>query len=168
MSTRRLLAEAESEATRILLDLAITPPLHPAEVAEYLRTELVSRSYPPDLDGYYFRTSDEQGHVVVNCNPEKPKGRILFTTCHEFYHHITADGTAAEGICYLDDSGTSDSPIERACNKFAAQLLMPRELFCEWWDDLRHNKEYREQILIGRFGVTIQALRIRERELGLA
>ncbi|HAH85769.1 MAG: ImmA/IrrE family metallo-endopeptidase [Armatimonadota bacterium] len=161
----RILEEAISEAKRILIDLQIEPPVILADIAEYLGVEYLERVLNPDIDGFFFRTSDACGHVVVNRHPVKSEGRKRFTACHEFYHGITA----AEGyhIYCLEAASTPSSPTEFACNKFAAELLMPAEPFREWWQELRHNKDFRESILAERFGVTMEALRIRIKELRL-
>lgn len=160
------LRAAQHEAQRILIDLMIKPPVSINDLMEYAQLEYFGKYYNLDVDGYYFRTRDGKGHVVTNCNPHKPIGRVRFTACHEIYHHILAANEPGMVYC-MDSAATRFTFKERMCDRFAAEVLMPSEPFCEWWNDLRHNREYREQILMERFGVTIQALRIREQELGL-
>ncbi|MEN6521340.1 MAG: hypothetical protein ABFD46_09365, partial [Armatimonadota bacterium] len=59
-------------------------------------------------------------------------------------------------------------PIEeRRADRFAAALLMPHWLVREWWDELSSNPTGRVPVMASRFSVSLSAMRIRVKELGL-
>jgi len=65
---------------------------------------------------------DDSGRWRILVNADMPETRQTWSLAHELGHYFLhrADG----GIFY--DSGTEHSTQERAANRFAARLLMPR------------------------------------------
>jgi Zn-dependent peptidase ImmA (M78 family) len=58
--------------------------------------------------------------------------------------------------------------MERACDRFAALLLMPEDMIRKCYDELVHNPGCRVSIMADRFGVSEWAMRRRLKELGLS
>lgn len=74
-----------------------------------------------DYLGFFVRDDEAQPSVFVNRRTSARKAQ-LFTLVHEWAH------------CMMGVSGVSDpfqlnNPIERECNKFAAEFLAPEEIF---------------------------------------
>jgi Zn-dependent peptidase ImmA (M78 family) len=66
---------------------------------------------------------EENGFLLINCN--HPKGRQIFTICHELYHLFIQKKFEFEVI---SDAKGSDKDInERLADAFASELLMPEK-----------------------------------------
>ena len=80
---------------------------------------VMHESYPSE-DGSGFSLSDgpSPALVVINTKSQTP-GRRLFTLCHELYHVIRGDSGVS--------SVFSKAPVEKLCDKFAENLLLPEE-----------------------------------------
>ncbi len=164
---RELLLEAESEAKRVLIDLQLKPPIDIRMIAEYLGVEYHEKPYKRDVDGYYFRTMDGIPHAVINSHPGKPAGRKRFTAGHELYHHLKSLESTSPTIYYMDSIRTKTDPLERACDKFAACLIMPDEAVVELWDSINGGKTQRLAAIADMFRVTTVAMRVRLAETGI-
>ena len=57
--------------------------------------------------------------------------------------------------------------MERACDRFAALLLMPQDLVLLYYEELAFNPQNRVNIMAKRFEVSAVALKRRLRELDL-
>lgn len=145
-----------------------TLPVDIRAVAGMLDVEFIREVMPPRLDGFYFRTRNHRPHICVNVHQKKQPGRVLFTSAHEVGHHILTGHMRLTEAHYVDCDRRAVTPLERACNLFAAELLMPEALIRQWWDELKHNRDYRIDILLNRCGVSNLALQVRLAELGLA
>jgi Zn-dependent peptidase ImmA (M78 family) len=76
---------------------------------------------PDELDG--FSLAYERAPVIaVNGSPALTQGRKVFTLIHELVHVALH----SSGVCSLE---RGDAEVERFCNRVAAALLMPRDLF---------------------------------------
>jgi Zn-dependent peptidase ImmA (M78 family) len=95
--------------------------------------------------------------IAVNTS-ESPR-RQHFTLAHELGHV-----RLHEGQTFVDYRSAIDAPSndkEREANRFASELLMPSDLFYQYWiafeGDLKR--------LASKFGVSEEAIRIRSAEL---
>ena len=96
--------------------------------------------------------------IVLNESDESPVK--IFSLFHELGHIIRG----REGLCSI--TMEEDMDEERYCNKFAAEFLMPEEEFVEMVN--RYGTEIEKLKKLQRiFGVSIQAMMIRLRNLGL-
>jgi len=104
----------------------------------------------------------------VNTCYLKPAARKRFTLAHEIGHHLLARGGNSDArFCIFDTASTKRTLIERACDRFAAHLLMPEGLMKQYYQELIHNSRQRVAIMAERFGVSTWALRRRLREMGM-
>jgi len=98
--------------------------------------------------------------IVVNKNI--PIHRQRFTIAHEF-GHIIMPHRAEFYACYPG----KNKAMERAANKFAAELLMPAPMVRRLWEKYASNPANRVEVVAGILKVSKSALRARLRELGL-
>lgn len=159
------IAAAEAASLRAVIGDAL--PADPRALARRLSVEYYEHPFPPDVDGLYFRTADGAPHVYVNSHWSKPPGRRLFTALHEIGHHLIAERVTFTRAYFLDAPSGKLTPLEIACNRFAAEVLMPESLVRAWYNDLRANPGHRTAIIANRCGVTAQAVEVRLRQLGL-
>lgn len=158
---------AVSHAIRI--HTSFTPQL-PVNLDSLCATlDIIVKHYEcePWLDGLYRRTASSIHYILVNSNAMKPEGRRRFTQAHEMAHFLIAGDVEFTEECHMDCTHRVWTPLERACNTFAAKLLMPDERIRQWYEDLKHNKEYRDVIIAERCGVTVSAVKVKCERLGL-
>lgn len=75
-----------------------------------------------DYLGFFLQDDESQlSSVFVNRRTSAPKAQ-LFTLVHEWAHSIT-------GMSGVSDPFQLNNPIERECNRFAAEFLAPEEIF---------------------------------------
>lgn len=67
---------------------------------------------------------DEEGFLLINCN--LPKGRQIYTICHELYHLFVQKDFEFEVITDTRNGGKK-SVEEKLADTFAAELLMPEK-----------------------------------------
>jgi Zn-dependent peptidase ImmA (M78 family) len=148
--------------------LKLQAPADVMKVAERLGIEVHEREFEEEIDGVYIRIPGAPPVIAVNCCYLKPEGRKRFTLAHEIGHHLLSRGAKADSrFCIFDAANTRRTMMERACDRFAAHLLMPEELVRQFYTDLVHNARQRIPIMAERFGVSTWALRRRLRELGM-
>lgn len=76
-----------------------------------------------NLEGIYLVPEEEQDIPIVGINYKRKITRQRFTAAHELCHHLKDHRSE---IC---PKGGNGSEVERFAERFAAELLMPRELF---------------------------------------
>jgi len=101
------------------------------------------------------------GRPVIAVNSARPLCRRRFSIAHEIGHYILGhnsllfSGSGGEGMIKRDPRQ------ERAANAFAAEFLMPKKLLS------REAHKYSLRGLARRYMVSMQAMEIRLKELGL-
>ena len=146
-----------------LIPRQIEPPLDIHWLAEWLGVELEIRPLPKKVAGIYLRT-DIGPHVILNSHdcPERQR----WTTAHELAHHILNIGQMTPGTALriISDKQNSD---ETVCDRFAAEILMPAALVKRKAAQVKHGRMDKTALLANMFEVSLMAMRIRLRELGL-
>ena len=100
-------------------------PVDPTAIAERLYVKVIADS---ELvwEGLSGKFAYEDNQPVIRYNPHEPPNRQRFTIAHEIGHFVLGhngvyrDPKQFFSIAHYD-------PKEAACNKFAAELLMPEE-----------------------------------------
>ena len=93
-----------------------------------------SKGWPDYISGL-IRMDPERGGssgYALYTNAKHPKTRRRFTIAHELGHYVLHRDEIGEGI--TDDAlyrSRLGGPLERQANRFAANLLMPRDLIVE-------------------------------------
>ncbi|MEG1669382.1 ImmA/IrrE family metallo-endopeptidase [Chryseobacterium sp.] len=110
---------------------------------------------------------------IISVNNQDNLGHQRFTIAHEFAHYIF-DFDRAKSITYYDTYCTDDDfiekPNEKRANFFAANLLMPADLFKkEFSEQVVPNDMYETTAKLAKiFQVSAAAVKIRLDELGLS
>jgi Zn-dependent peptidase ImmA (M78 family) len=160
--------EAELFAHKAWKTLKLEPPADLARVAKRLGIEVSEQEFVSEIDGLYLRLPDAPPVIALNNTYAKPLARRRFTLAHEIGHHLLGRRTPPESrLFFLDASRTGRTIVERACDRFAALLLMPEDWVRRYHEELAFNAQHRVRIMAERFGVSAWALRRRLRELGL-
>jgi Zn-dependent peptidase ImmA (M78 family) len=160
--------EAELFAHKAWETLKLEPPVDLGRVAAKLGIEICEREFVREVDGLYLRLPDAPPIVALNNSYLKPPSRKRFTLAHEIGHHLLGRRVRpGSRLFFFDTSQTRRSMVERACDRFAALLLMPEDWVRRYYDELSFNAENRVSIMAGRFGVSAWALRRRLKELDL-
>ncbi len=168
MSSLHFEDEAELFAYKAWQSLDLEPPADLGRVASRLKVVVEEREFVPEIDGVYLRIPGAPPVIAINSSYVKSAARRRFTLAHEIGHHLlTRRVSPGNRLFFFDTSSTRRTIMERACDRFAALLLMPEDLARRYYDDLSANPGKRVAIMADRFGVSTWALRRRLRELGL-
>lgn len=160
--------EAESFAYKAWAGLKLEPPVDIDLIAQKLGIDMYREQFVEQIDGLYLRLPKAPPVIAINSSYIKPLGRQRFTAAHEIGHHLLAHRLpAASKLIFFDGIDTRRTIVERACDRFAALVLMPEDFSRLWFEQLAGNPEHRVAIMAERFGVSIQAMSVRLRELGL-
>ncbi len=168
MSKLHFESESELLAYKAWRTLALEPPVDLDRVAAKLNLIVEYREFVPQIDGLYLRLPGAPPVIAINSSYLKPLERRRFTLAHEIGHHLLAGRiSSTERLFFLDTESRRRTLLERACDRFAAVLLMPEEIVRSYFNELESNPGKRVAIMAGRFGVSRWAMRRRLRELGL-
>lgn len=142
------------------------PPVDPERILRELDVRVSTADLPDEASGNIRRLAD--GRYAVNLNANESGQRRRFTAAHELAHFILHRDLIDEHG-HLDrlysERGNPSQPLtgehEVQANKLAAQILMPATKVRQWYD--------MEPIegLASKFGVSVAAMRIRLKTLGL-
>jgi Zn-dependent peptidase ImmA (M78 family) len=168
VTSGRFEEEAAHFARRAWESLKLSLPVDLDRVAERLGIVVNEREFDESIDGLYLRLPGAPPVIAVNSSYVKPLARRRFTLAHEIGHHLLSrDSNTDTRLFFFDTLNTRRTFIERACDRFAALLLMPDDLVRAHYSELEHNPTKRVAVMAERFGVSTWALRRRLRELGL-
>jgi Zn-dependent peptidase ImmA (M78 family) len=143
-------------------------PIDPAQIAERLGLKVYAAGLQESVSGMLVKHPARDAEIYVNGSDSKNRQR--FSCAHELGHYVkrTSEGLQAteEGWEYIDLrsplSATGTDPDEVWANKFAAALLMPRELVKKL-----HRELAAPAALAGELGVSPDAINFRLDNLGL-
>lgn len=129
----------------------------------------VAKPLDDGISGYIEKLRDGSYKITYNANHQTTRQR--FTIAHELGHfylhrHVLGNGTG-DNKAYRSEVKGYENPeitayMETEANAFAADLLMPKDLICEWVDDGKSFAEIREKL-----NVSAKALEFRYKNLGL-
>lgn len=160
--------DAESFARKAWETLGLGAPVDLGIVAARLGIVVHEREFVEEVEGFYLRLPPAPPVIAVNNFYAKPLACRRFTLAHEIGHHLLGRRiTPNERLFFFDAANTRRTIMERACDRFAALLLMPEALVKTYYDELSYNAEKRPAVMAERFGVSTWALRRRLTELGL-
>jgi len=124
----RMEAKARNLALSAIDDGWEGPPYDPIALARWKNLSVEARSDIPDA-----RTvPNEDGQLILEYNPMRPRGRLRFSIAHEVAHTLFADCAAEIRNRSTHSVEASDNwQLEVLCNIGAAELLMPMGSFTE-------------------------------------
>ena len=149
-------AETAAESVRQAWNLGGDPIPNVTELLEEHGIKVLKLDFPLSVDGLTCRVArpDKEKVPVIVGSVAKSVERRRFTLAHELGHMVMA----IEG----------DLDEEKACQRFASALLMPREDLLFEVGQRRHAFGYAEIVEIKRmYGVSAAALIVRLRDLGV-
>jgi len=159
LSPTEALRVAELQANRLLEYSSVTNPPVPEEIITKLPRIRVERVKPVPVSA---ATEWSDGHWYIVVNGGEPPTRQRFSIAHEFKHILDNPFIS---ILYPDRRGLPSARRgERACDFFAASLLMPRQ----WTRDAWRRGPQDVRLLASRFQVSSVALQIRLAQVGLS
>lgn len=143
-------------------------PVNLEWLSDWLKLEVLYLQMEDDVSGFLLST---ELHNRVIINSTMPDERKRFTLAHEIAHACLQRCPCPrpkEWQFHLFGNDDGKDCQEGFCNEFAADLLMPRPLVIEHCKQLGHpDRQDKTRVLAARFGVSMHAMRIRLRELGL-
>lgn len=146
-------------ALEIIREHQQTVPVQTVSIANALGIKVYKvPGWPTDLSGMVRKNVDSEGGFDIFVNQDHPEVRRRFTIAHEIGHvilhpHLIGDGITDDALLR---SGLSNT-VEAQANRFAADLLMPRDKLSE----CIKNGITSVRELAGRFNVSEQSMAIR-------
>lgn len=136
------------------------PPFDPLALATLLNIRTEARGDIPDAR---LRPLDS-GHLVLEYNPMRPRGRLRFSIAHEVAHSLFADCSEEVRHRNGDTASRRDNwQLEVLCNIGAAELLMPLGSFPQLADSVPTIRQVAE--IRKTFDVSVEACLIRSIKL---
>lgn len=136
------------------------PPFDPLALAALLEIRTEARGDIPDAR---LRPSDE-GRLVLEYNPMRPRGRLRFSIAHEVAHSLFADCHEEVRHRGGDTASRADNwQLEVLCNIGAAELLMPLGSFPQLADSVPTIQQVAD--IRKTFDVSVEACLIRSIKL---
>ena len=172
-------SKPELAAEKLLRDAGCQKiPISLDRIAERLGIEIVKKNLGGELSGVLIKKEGESVAIVVNSGQLPTRQR--FTTAHELGHYVLkhpgemfVDATLRQKAIVVKRDGRSSEGTDRheiEANRFAAELLMPRQMVEEAISkQLSKSKPTAESLvseLASRFEVSNQAMEIRLVNLG--
>lgn len=168
---RRSQEDIQRRVSKILRDNEIARPPVPVEkIAERYGIEVRYEPAEDELSGALIRKPDE---VVIGVNASHHPNRQRFTIAHEIAHFLLHRGidmhVDQDFRINLRDQRHSDAvrSEEIEANRFAAELLMPREFIAQDTRRLQAIDEEAKRRLANRYRVSKHAMELRLANLGL-
>lgn len=131
-------------------------PIDLEKLVEKLSIQLKKKSLDDEISGELYR-DQEEGNWVIVVNRNQTEARQRFTIAHELGHYVLhrneSDVFEDEIFFRSDEKDLS----EYQADNFAAELLMPKELFASALNE----KGCSIETLAKKFGVSYVATRIR-------
>lgn len=116
----------------------VRPPINPVEIARDKGFEIKFVTFSGEYESVSGFYDPSECAIYVNKN-ESPL-RQTFTIAHELAHAILhKDWAESDGykVLWRDPSrNTTDDPYEKEANVFAANLLVPRDMLSQYYDEL--------------------------------
>ena len=99
----------------------VGPPFDPFALAEHLKIAVVPREDIPEA-----RTVPSGSQVKIEFNPNRPRGRVRYSICHEIAHTLFPDcNELVRNRLAHEEMQGDDWQLEMLCNMAASELLMP-------------------------------------------
>lgn len=140
-----------------------TAPIDPVTIANRIGISVFRATFPDNISGLIWKNHDKN-RVEILVNRTHPETRRRFTIAHELGHFFSVenfDGKIEEKIY---TRGEVLSPEEFKANKFAVELLMPKEAVYYF---LFKKKYFTIKQLVEVFNVSEMAIVNRLKNLGI-
>lgn len=160
--------DVDEKAQEILKNnYVIAPPVNVREIVENEGLEVIEMPFKDEINNVSGYIDTEKGRIYVNTADSK--NRRNFTLAHELGHWLMHRKKLQEdpdkyAILYRIAIGkANDDPIEKQANRFAAELLVPQEIFKKYY------AKYKDDIekLSNLFQVSQEVIGYRIKDLNL-
>ena len=169
------MAKIETLVRRLLREHGvISPPIPVEQIAQNLGAEVCYMPFEGEgeVSGMLYRDLDQK---VIGVNSLHHPNRQRFTIAHEVAHLLLHKGTGIpiDKTLFINLRDTASSkatdPNEIEANRFAAELLMPRQMLLNDVKDQGIDLENEDDLLnlARRYRVSIQAFTFRLANVGL-
>jgi len=135
------------------------PPFDPVQLASRLGVQVAPREEVVDARILLA----PEGNLLIEYNPNKPRGRIRYSVAHELGHALFADcDTQTRYRLQRHELRKDEWQLEMLCNIAAAEFLMPSAYFPELADaqlTIEHVLELRKQFDVSTEAVLLRLIR---------
>ncbi len=140
-------------------------PVEPIYIAQGIGIQVYKATLDEGVSGMLVKRPGLDPEIYLNRLDSDNRQR--FTCAHELGHYVKRASSDDDEWEYVDARGPSASqgtrPDEVYANGFAAALLMPREIVARYAKEGQH-----PAVMAYHFGVSVEAMNFRLRNLGIA
>jgi Zn-dependent peptidase ImmA (M78 family) len=166
---------AEDDARELLStawptnDGGVKLPVEPFEIAQRLGIKAYSAPLDQGVSGILLKRAGQDAEIYIQAADSENRQR--FTCAHELGHYVKRSGEGANAWEYIErrdllsSQGTDQEEIY--ANRFAAALLMPREMVERRLKELGRDGPAAAAALAVEFGVSAEAMQFRITNLHL-
>ena len=136
------------------------PPFDPIRLSDILCIRIEAHADIRDA-----RTlEDQSGQLVIQFNPNRPRGRVRFSVAHEIAHSFFPDCSEKTRNRAHDNAAEFDNwQLEMLCNIAASEIIMPVGSFEDELNnkfDIEHVVEIRENFDVSLEATLIRAIKV--------
>lgn len=148
--------EDAAENLRDKWKLGLDPIFNSIELLEDKGIKVIPVTVKDAFDGLQTLIQDKYPVIVLNSKPDYPLDRLRFTAFHELGHLL------------LSDKSKKDNEIEKICHRFAAAVLLPKDVIIKELGRKRSRLFINELgPLKQQYGISISAIAYRAKDLGI-
>lgn len=134
-------------------------PVDPVTMAEAMGISVDFARLKPGVSGAIIV---KDGDATILIDESENYGRQMFTCAHELGHYMERKSNGDHEFSFVEIRSRKYDLHEFYADEFAGNLLMPEQPFRDEWKACEsHN------MMAAKFGVTLPAVRMRLRKLGL-
>lgn len=127
-------ASAIARAKQVLDEnFVVEPPVDVYLLAANNGIEIKVEAFPPEFVNVSGFINFESDHPIMYVNANDPPNRRKFTVAHELGHWLLHEkiirNDSKKTVLFRMALGASKDPIEAEANAFAAELLVPMDMF---------------------------------------
>lgn len=128
-------ASATNQARKILAEnFILEPPVDVYELARNYGVEIHEQDFPPEFANVSGFINIENNRPVMYINASDSPKRRKFTVAHELGHWVLHEDKIRQDpqktvLFRMALGAANKDPLEREANAFAAELLVPMEMF---------------------------------------
>ncbi len=162
---RKVEIKAIADRTRFAHQSSKLPPYNPTAIASSLGIQVVLAKFATEnISAALFVSAGEQGGPKIFIKTTDNSLRQNFSVAHEVGHYVLhKKNFVDEPEQFWRDESEKRSGEELEANFFAAELLMPEEIFRARW----HEAGKQPEELSREFFVSVSAILFRARDLKL-
>ena len=160
---------AQEAAEKLFEEYNIELPVPIIKIVKDAGFSVYVQDLPTNIGGYILINSELEKKFntdkIIVVNEKENNKRRRFTVAHEFGHYLFSFKQGTQFTNAFENDDTKNTPDEVLVNNFAAEFLMPKEVFRKKYDELKQNEISDYDILLTLSEIFLTPLKAIERRI---